>query len=165
MNSTLVRNLCVIHHSWWNNPLMVFGLREYCPIYRFKASAVKAMRLILTREFSFQFILLSLLHDDVDHGVEVGILEDESLENIFSTSVIQESESKFCPLEGAFLFFSWTLSSGVLTQDCCCLRCCFSRRPRFTPVVKATDSRCTLEDSSSLQRCSNLVSHTRDIPR
>ena len=38
------------------------------------------MRLILTREFSFQLILLSLLHCDVDHGVEVDILEDESLE-------------------------------------------------------------------------------------
>ena len=28
-------------------------------------------------------------------------------------------------------------------------------------IVKATVSRCTLEDSSSFQRCSNLVSHTR----
>ena len=59
---------------------MVFELHEYRPIYRFEASAVKAMRLILTREFSFQLILLSLLHCDVDHGVEVDILEDESLE-------------------------------------------------------------------------------------
>ena len=37
------------------------------------------MRLILTREFSFQLNLLSLLHCDVDHGVEVDILEDESV--------------------------------------------------------------------------------------
>ena len=66
MNSTLVRNFCVIHHSWWNDPLMVFGLREYCPIYRFNASAVRAMRLILTSELSCQLILLSLLHGDVD---------------------------------------------------------------------------------------------------
>ena len=43
----------VIHHSWWNNPFMVFGLHEYRPIYRFEASAVKAMRPFLTREFSF----------------------------------------------------------------------------------------------------------------
>ena len=82
----------------WNNPLMVFGLHEYRPIYRFEASAVKAMRSILTREFSFQLIwgflytapfsilevyfpntLLSLLHCDVYYGVEVDILEDESL--------------------------------------------------------------------------------------
>ena len=59
---------------------MVFGLHEYRPIYRFKVSAVKPMRLILTREFSFQLILLSLLHCDVDHGVDVNILEDESFE-------------------------------------------------------------------------------------
>ena len=79
---------------------MVFGLHEYCPIYRFEASAVKGMRPILTREFSFQLILkilyrfllsqywkfshpntlLSLLHCDVYHGVEVDILEDEILE-------------------------------------------------------------------------------------
>ena len=63
-----------------NNSLMVFGLHEYRPIYRFEASAVKAMRPILTRESSFQLILFSLLHCDVDHGVEVDILEDESLE-------------------------------------------------------------------------------------
>ena len=59
---------------------MVFGLHEYCPIYSFKASAVKAMRPILKREYSFQFFLLSLLHCDVDHGVELDILEDESFE-------------------------------------------------------------------------------------
>ena len=57
MNCTFARNLCVIHHSWWNNSLMVFGLHEYLPIYRFEASAVKAMRPILTREFSVQLIL------------------------------------------------------------------------------------------------------------
>ena len=67
-----------------------------------------------------------------------------------------------------FLFCSWTLSSDVLTQDCCCrrcCRCCFSRRPGFTRIVEATVSRCTLEDSSSFQRCSNLVSLTHDVPR
>ena len=32
---------------------MVFGLHEYCPFNRFEASAVKAMRLILTREILF----------------------------------------------------------------------------------------------------------------
>ena len=25
------KEFCVIHHSWWNNPLMVFGLHEYRP--------------------------------------------------------------------------------------------------------------------------------------
>ena len=36
----------------------------------------------------------------------------------------------------------------------------------FDPrIMKATVSRCTLEDSSSFQRSSNLVSLTRDIPR
>ena len=51
-----MRNLCAIHHSWWNSPLMVFGLHGCRPIYRFEASAVKAMRPMLTREFSFQLI-------------------------------------------------------------------------------------------------------------
>ena len=35
-------------------PLLVFGLHEYRPIFRLEAFAVKAMRPILTREFSFQ---------------------------------------------------------------------------------------------------------------
>ena len=39
------------------------------------------------------------------------------------------------------------------------------RMSGFTRIVKATVSRCTLEDSSSFQRCSNLVILTRDIPR
>ena len=43
--------------SSWNNPLMVFGLHECRPIYRLEASAVKAMRPILTREFTFSLIL------------------------------------------------------------------------------------------------------------
>ena len=47
MNCTLARNLFVIHHSLWNHPLMVFGLHEYRPIYRFEASAVEAVRPIL----------------------------------------------------------------------------------------------------------------------
>ena len=51
------KNLCVIHHFWWNNPFMVFGLHEYRPIYRFQTYAVEAMRPILTREFSFQLVL------------------------------------------------------------------------------------------------------------
>ena len=59
---------------------MVFGLHRYRPLYRFEASAVKALRPILTREFSFQLILLSLLHCDIYHGVEVDILEAENLE-------------------------------------------------------------------------------------
>ena len=65
---------------------MVFGLLEYRQIYRFEASPVKAMRPILTRilfpmlEVYRPNTLLSLLHCDVYHGVEVDILEDESLE-------------------------------------------------------------------------------------
>ena len=38
----------------YSSPLMFLGLHEYRPIYRFEASAVKATRPILTREFSFQ---------------------------------------------------------------------------------------------------------------
>ena len=64
----------------------------------------------------------------------------------------------------SFLVCNSTLFSDVLTWDCC-RRCCFSRRPGFTCIVKATVSRCTLGDSSSFQRCSSLVSLTRDIPR
>ena len=79
MNCTLVKNFFVIHHSLWNT-LMVFGLHEYRPISRFEASAGEAMRLILTRGFSFQLILHSLLYCVVDHDVEVDILEDESFE-------------------------------------------------------------------------------------
>ena len=76
---------------------MVFELHDYRQIYNFEASAVKAMRLILTREFSFQFILLSFLLFDVDHGVEVDVLEDESrIMNVFSTYAIHEFLSKFC---------------------------------------------------------------------
>ena len=52
----------MMHHYWWKNPPMVFGLHEYCPIYRLDASAVKAIRLILIHDFSFQLILFSLLH-------------------------------------------------------------------------------------------------------
>ena len=188
MNCTLLRNLCVIHHSWWNNPLMVFGFHEYRPIYRLQASAVKAMRLILTREFSFQFIfwildtfpfsilevkhpctLLSLLYCDVCHGVEVDILEDETLEGMFSGRLSSRNSSpNFVFSKDSFLFCKLALSSDLLTWDCrCrrCRRCCFSRRPGFTRIVKATVSRCTLEDPSSFQRCSNLVNHTRDFPR
>ena len=61
----------------------------------------------------------------------------------------------------SFHFCTSTLFSDVLTRDCCCRRCCrfcFSRRPGFTRIVKATVPRCTLEDSSSFQRCPNLVS-------
>ena len=68
----------------------------------------------------------------------------------------------------SFLFCNLTLFWDLLTWDCCCrrcCRCCFSRRSGFTCIVKATVSRCTLEDLSSLQRCSNLVNHTREIPR
>ena len=40
--------------------------------------------------------------------------------------------------------------------------------PPLLPLLlfeEAGVSRCTFEDSSSFQRCSNLVSPTRDIPR
>ena len=167
------------------NPLMVF---EYRPIYGSEASAVKAMRPILTREFSFQLILgfctlpfsqyweynipntlLSLLHCDVYHGVEVGILEDENLKGKFSARLSSWNHSpNFVFSKDSFFFCNLTLFSDVLTWDCCCrrcCRCCFSRKPSFSRIVEATVSRCTLEDSSSFQRCSNLVSLTRNIPR
>ena len=88
-----------MHHSWWNDPLMVIGLHEYRPICRFEASAVKAMRpnphtwllcpvnfwILYTLPFTILVVLcpntlLSLLRCDVYHGVEVDILEDERLE-------------------------------------------------------------------------------------
>ena len=77
---------------------MVFGLHENRPIYRCEASAVKAMRPSLSREFSFQLLLgfCTLLRSQYwkcgilifshffsfhfHHGVEVDILEDESLQ-------------------------------------------------------------------------------------
>ena len=166
MNCTLVRNLCVIHSLW--NTLTVFGLHEYRPIYRFEASAVKATRLILTREFSFQLILLSLLQCDVDHGVEVDILEDESHEQHLLHVCHPGIIILILSFGRRFSFLNLPSFLDALTWDCCCrrcCRCCFSRRLGFTRIVKATVSRCTLEDSSSFQRCSNLVSHTRDIPR
>ena len=97
-----------------------FGLHEYRPIYRFEAPAVKAMRPTLTREFSFQLIwgfctlpffilevshsnsLLSLLHCDVHHGVEVYILEDENLEGMFSARLSSRNWCPNCLLEGFF---------------------------------------------------------------
>ena len=146
------------------------------------------MRPSLTREFSFQLIwgfctaspfsmlevqhpntFLSLLHCDVCHGVEADILENENLEGNFSARLSSRNCSpNFVFSKDAFLFCSWTLFSDVLTWDCCCrrcYRCCFSRRPGFTRIVEATVSRCTLEDSSSFQLCSNLVNLTREIPR
>ena len=135
MNCIFVRIFfCVIPHSWLNNPFMVFGLHEYRPICRFEASAVKAMRPILTREFSFQLIfgfrtllrsqywkyhipirLLSLLHCDVYHGVEVDILEDESLEKCLLHVCHPGNYSPNSVLsKDPFLFCSWTLFSDVI---------------------------------------------------
>ena len=155
---------------------MVFGLHECRPIYRFEASAVKAMRPILTREFSFQLIfgfctasLFSILEvsHDVQLGVEVDILEVENLEGIFSARLSSRNCSPNIVFsKDAFLFCCRTLSSDVLTWDCCCrrcCRCCFSKRLGFSRFVEATVPRCTLEDSSSFQRCSNVVSLTREF--
>ena len=116
MNCTIVMIFCVSNDSWRNNPLMVFGWNESRPIYRIEASEVKAMRPILTREFSFQLILLSLLHCDVDHGVEVDILEDARLEenllHVCHPGIIVQILSS----RRRFSFFcSWTFSSDVLT--------------------------------------------------
>ena len=67
MSCTLVKNLCV-DHPWRNNPLTVFGLRESRPIYRFEASAVKAMRPILTRELiSIEFWIFYTLPFTIQH--------------------------------------------------------------------------------------------------
>ena len=62
MNCTLVKNICVIHLSLWNHPLMVFGSHEYRPIYRIEASAAKAMRPILTRELLFPINSWDFVH-------------------------------------------------------------------------------------------------------
>ena len=159
------KDFFVIRHSWCKNPLKVFGLHEYRPISRFEASAVKVMRPILTREFSFQFILLSLLHCDVDHGVKVGILEDESLKWYLLHVCHPGIMVQFLSFERRYSFLNLTLFLDVMTQGWRCCRCCFSRSPRSTRIVKATVSRCTLEDSSSFEHCSNLVSLARAIPQ
>ena len=144
------------------------------------------MRPILTREFSFQlifgictlprsqywkyniprrcsrfFTVTSIMVSKQTY------LKMRSLEGMFSARLSSRNCSpNFVFLKDSFLFCNLTLFSDGSTQDCCCCRrCCFSRRPDVTRIVKATVSRCTLEDSSSFQRCSNLVSLTRDIPR
>ena len=114
---------------------MVFGLHEYRPIYRFEASSVKPMRLILPREFSFQLLLgfCTLSHSQhwkynrpircsrfftvTYHGVEVDILKDESLEYCLLHVchlgiIVQILSSRRIP----FFFYSWTLSSDVLNM-------------------------------------------------
>ena len=58
---------------------MVFGLHEYRPSYKIEASAVKAMRPILTREFSFQYVALAS-SVCAYHGVGADVLEHECLE-------------------------------------------------------------------------------------
>ena len=123
------------------------------------------MRPILTREFCSRcsrfFTVTSIMMSN--------IFEDESLEKCLLHVChpgIRVQILSFWKI----LFFSAVgfCPPDVLKKNCCCHRCCrcfFSRRPGFTRIVKATVSRCTLEGSSSFQRCWNLVSLTRDIPR
>ena len=91
--------------------------------------------------------LLSPLFFHVRHGVEPDIHEDESVESVFCTSVIQKLQSKFCPLEGSLSFYQWTSFSDALIRDCCCCcrcrRCCIRGGWDFPAFVEATVSRCT----------------------
>ena len=151
---------CVSRQPWWNNPLMVFGLHEYRPIYRFEASAVKAMRPILTHESSFQLILgfctlhrsqhwkfnhpntlLSLLHCDVYYGVEVRHTWRWESRIMSSPRVSSRNQSPNFVLwkdRFSFLQLDFVLEGidiRIAAADRCC-RCCFSRRPGFTRIVK-----------------------------
>ena len=130
-------------------------------------------RILYTHPFSIleekhSNTLLSLLHCDVYHGVEVDILEDENLEGMFSARL---SSRNFCPnsvlSKDPFLFCGWDfvlgcIDVGLLLPPLPPLL--LFEEPGFTRIVKATDSRCTLEDSSSFQR-SDLVSLACAIPQ
>ena len=172
MNCTLVKNLYVIHHSWWNN-LKVFELHEYRPNYWFEASAVKALRPICTLSRS----------QDWKYNIPIRCSRFFTVTSVmvskwtyFKMRISKECFLYVCHPGIVLLILSSRriLSFSVIrlcsrmypTWDCCCRRCCcFLRRPVFTRIVKATVSRCTLEDSSMFQRCSNFVSLTCVIPR
>ena len=177
-----------MHHSWWNDPLMVFGLHEYRPICRFEASAVKAMRPNPHTCILCPVIFLDFVRSPV-HNTGCIVSQHVALASslwclswcrsrhtwrweariVSSPRTSSRNHStNFVFSKDSFLFCNSTLFLDVLTWDCCCRRCrrcCFSRKPGFTCIVKTTVSRCTLEDSSSFQRCSNLVHHTRAFPR
>ena len=72
---------------------------------------------------------------NVRHGVEPHVLEDDSVNRVFCTSVIQILKSKFCPLEGFLSLYQWTSFSDVSMKDCCCCcrcrRCCLRRGRDF----------------------------------
>ena len=127
---------------------MVFGLYEYLPIHRFEASAVKAMRPILTTcilsnfvhspvlntEVSHTQTLLSLLHCDVHHGeAENKILKEITCtgrwfwihSSYFSLmSIVNHfvnDYSHFIDLLSKFVYISFHLGfDNFRTWDCRC---------------------------------------------
>ena len=178
MNCTLVRNLCVIHHSWWNNPLVVFGLHEYRPIYRFEASAVKAMRPILTRVFSFQLILgFCTLHRSQHWKYNIAICRSR----FFTVTSVMVSKYTYLKMRVSKECFLHVCRPGIVVLILSSRRILslsviqFCSRMYWHGIAASAAAaaaafrgglaRCTLEDSSSFQRCSNLVNHTRDFPR
>ena len=73
--------------------------------------------------------------------------------------------SKFCPHWGSLASRKWTLLLDLLTWDCCCRRCCFSKRPGFTRIVEATVYRCMLEGSTFVLTLFESCEPSRDLPR
>ena len=143
--------------------IFIFTDFEYC----LDASKIKAMEPILVCRFLFKLTSESSFHYRkkhsnaslhlflvrLGHGVEPYLwhtwrCEFQRIPFAFLVSWSKGPNSVLS--KDPFLFCSWTLSSDVLTQDCCCrrcCRCCFSRRPGFTRIVETTVSRFTLEGS------------------
>ena len=113
--------------------------------------------------------LLSLLHCDVDHGVEVDIVEDERFKGMSSPRLSSRNFSPNSVLIGDLFLYESGLCLGMYGDRIAAGAAAAAAALRgggvCTRIVKATVSRCGLEDSSSFQRCSNLANHTRDFPR
>ena len=146
---------------------------------------LKGMRPILTREFSFQLILgFCTLSRSQYWKFYIPI----RCSGFFTVTSIMVSKyaylkmrvSKECflhvchPWVGVLFLSSrrihsfsviWLCSRMYWHRIVATAAAAFRRDPGFTRIVKATVPRCTLEYSSSFQRCSNLVSLLRDIPR
>ena len=159
-NCALVRNLCVIHHSWWRSAhgLRIAGISPNLQLLRYRQCGHSSHVNSLSNQFGdfvhcpFSILevqhhnaLLSFLHCDENHGVESRHTWRWESRTMSSPRVSFRNHSPNSVLsKDPFLFCSWTL---------------------FSRIVKATVIRCTLEDSSSFQSCSNLVTLTRDTPR
>ena len=152
VNCTLVKNLCVIHHSLWSTLfcLQIARISRNLQIWSFcgKGNATnvntsKNKVQLQTRKASSKGQNLDYDEDIIrDSHLQVCLLRHHDRRHS------EEARAKWIEKR----IHVW----GV---DCCCrrwCRCCFMRKPGFTRIVKATVSRCTLEDSSSFQRCSNL---------